>query len=155
MNKVVIFVALFAAAFAAKDLTIKWADCGGASARGHITNLTWSPAQPTTGMNFTIVVSANITGAPVTDGKMTISAADGLVKDTFDICTGGQLVAPLGMAKVEITGMPCPIQPGAQTVQEYIWLSNFAPAGAEQSTASATDENDAVLFCVAVTMTIA
>ena len=133
-------------------IAISWDDCGAANgATAKITNVVWSPQNPSAGDNVTITATGTMTKT-ITKMNGELEFAGGLIKKSFDGCAGGTVKAPLNLAVITFPPAGCPLSPPNLKSVRYVAISNNLPKGKTKSTLKVSDQDGAAFACVDITL---
>ena len=140
-------------AVAHAQISITWQDCGSSEgARGRVTDVEWSPKNPTAGENVTITATVAFSGT-VSALNGDLEFLDGIIQNHFNGCKGATISAPLGLATIVFPPAGCPLQGPTHKFTRYVQTTPLLPAGSTESILKVTDQNKAAFICVTMKLT--
>ena len=131
-------------------------DCGDASHFMHFDAVTLAPSDIKKGQP----VSINATGTvnkPITSGAYVINVKLGgatLYSHKGNVCVSETVNLPLNVGTINLSGVGCPLNPGAAKFGVSVTLPKIAPSGKYQITIESTDQDASHLFCIETNMTL-
>jgi hypothetical protein len=143
-------VAALILAVAHAQITVSWSDCGSTTgAIGKVTDVEWTPQNPTAGENVTIVATVSFAGT-VTALHGDLEFLDGIIQNHFNGCKGATIQAPLGLATITFPPAGCPVSGPSHKFTRYVKTSPLLPAGSTESILKVTEQGGKPLICCAV-----
>lgn len=151
--KFAIAAALIVSLATAKELSLTWKDCGGATTKAKITGFT--PSSITLGQKTTLTgtgdLSEDVTGASF-DLTMTGALGATLAHCTGDASASQTCHLPMGTGSLTFEAMKFPLAPGKVQVKVDIDLISSLPTALEKTKTitKATATNGDELFCMEI-----
>jgi len=125
------------------DAPFQWQNCGDASYKLEVTDMTLLPYPPVPGKNVTATIKGRL--------EEQVTGGDWQTKIYY-----GPLPGPSSSGKIcdALTDCKCPCGPGDLTVVQHIAIPTVAPKGNYKGTFTATDQAIKPFACVSFSFTI-